>query len=381
MGAAGPGSEELRMLRASVREFVGRELQPHAAMVDRMDDTPPDLMQELRQKARDLGILSVNIPAEEGGAGLGLQASCVVREELGWTSQALSYAVRGPSPILLACTKEQKERFLYPCLRAERREAFALTETDGGSDAAAMRTTAAPKDGGFVLNGSKIFITNGDRADFSIVFAVTDPVKRARGGITAFLVERGTPGFRVGSLFGKMGWRGTGLAELVFEDCFVPAADVLGEVGGGFPLAMKWVDEGRLGMAASCVGTGDCLIEMCKAFVKGRQTFGRPLAERQGLQFMLADSAIELLAARTMVYDTAARADAGEDVRQAAAMTKVFATETAGRISDRAVQIHGGMGYVTELPVERFYRDVRQFRITEGSSEILRVLIARGILE
>jgi len=373
-------SDELKMLRASVREFVRRELQPVEHEVDRLDETPPDLMWSLRRKARDLGILGLTIPEADGGGGLGPTAYCVLREELGRTSQAMSYAVRGPSPILLAGTPCQKEKFLYPCLRAEKREAFAITEPDAGSDVTAMKTTAVARGDGFVLNGSKVFITNGDRADFTIVFALTDPAKRGRGGVTAFLVEKGTPGFAVGQVFGKMGWRGTGLVELVFSDCFVPRENVLGQVGQGLALAMQWIDEGRLGISASAVGSAERLIELSVRFVKERKTFGQLLADRQTIQLMLADSAMDTYAARTMVYATAARAEAGENIRQQAAMTKIFASEMVGRIADRAVQIHGGMGYVQETPVERYYRDVRFMRIAEGTSEVLRLLVARGVL-
>jgi alkylation response protein AidB-like acyl-CoA dehydrogenase len=373
-------ADELKMLRTSVKEFVRRELQPHEHAVDRLDHTPPDLMWDLRRKARDLGILGLTMPVEDGGSGLGAVAYCVLREELGWTSQAMSYAVRGPAPILLAGTPEQKEKFLYPCLRAEKREAFAITEPDAGSDVTAMKTTAVPRGDGFVLNGSKVFITNGDGADFTIVFAVTDPEKRGRGGITAFLVEKGTPGFGVGQVFGKMGWRGTGLVELVFSDCFVPRENILGQLGQGLALAMQWIDEGRLGISASAVGSAERMIELCARFVKERKSFGQFLADRQAMQLMLADSAMDTYAARTMVYDAAARAEAGENIRQRAAMTKIFASEMVGRIADRAVQIHGGMGYVQETPVERCYRDVRFMRIAEGTSEVLRLLVARGVL-
>ncbi|MBI2881776.1 MAG: acyl-CoA dehydrogenase family protein [Candidatus Tectomicrobia bacterium] len=374
-------SEELKLLRDMVRDFVAKELLPLEEQVEEADDVPPDVLRRLRTRARDLGLLGLNIPAECGGAGLGMLANCILREELGRTSLAMSYTIRGPSPVLSLGTPAQREKYLAPCLRAEKRDSFALTEPNAGSDAAAISTTAARDGDHFILNGTKIFVTDGQKADFAIVFAVTDKEKRAQGGITAFLVDKGTPGFRVGALFKKMGWRGTDLAELVFTDCRVPAESVLGEVGQGFAIAMKWIDQGRLGVAAAAVGTAERLLEMASQYARQRVTFGKPLADRQAIQWMIADSATEIAAARLLVYQAAGEGDRGRNVRSQAAMAKLYASEMVGRVADRTLQIHGGMGYMKELPIERMYRDVRYTRIAEGTSEILRHLIARGILK
>ncbi|MFQ5912351.1 MAG: acyl-CoA dehydrogenase family protein [Nitrospinota bacterium] len=373
--------EELKLLRDLVRNFVKKELVPLEDQVEEDDDVPPDTLRRLRTRARDLGLLGINIPKECGGSGLGMLANCIVREELGRTSLAMSYTVRGPSPILSLGAPEQREKYLEPCLRAEKRDCFALTEPNAGSDAAAISTTAVRDGDRFILNGTKIFVTDGRKADFVIVFAVTDKEKRARGGITAFLVDKGTPGFTVGTLFKKMGWRGTDLAELVFTDCRVPADNVLGEVGQGFPLAMQWIDQGRLGVAAAAVGTAERLLDMAADYARQRVTFGKPLADRQAIQWMIVDSATEIAAARLLVNSAAREGDRGRDVRRQAAMAKLYATEMAGRVADRALQIHGGMGYMKDLPIERMYRDVRYTRIAEGTSEILRFLIARSILK
>ena len=373
--------EELKLLRDMVRDFVKKALLPLEDQVEEADDVAPDVLRDLRVQARDLGLLGLCIPKECGGAGMGMLANCVVREELGRTSLAMSYAVRGPSPILSLGTAEQRERYLAPCLQAEKRDCFSLTEPNAGSDAAAIQTTAVRDGDDFILNGTKIFVTDGVKADFVILFAVTDKEKRARGGITAFLVDKGTPGFEVGSVFKKMGWRGTDLAELVFTDCRVPAAQVLGEVGQGFTLAMKWIDTGRLGIASAALGTAERLLKMATDYAGQRETFGRRLAERQAIQWMIADSATELKAARLLVYQAAWSGEQGRDTRQAAAMAKLYATEMVGRVSDRVLQIHGGMGYMKDLPIERMYRDVRMGRIADGTSEILRSFIARGILK
>ena len=373
--------EELKLLRDLVRRFVKKELLPLEDRVEEADDVPPDTLRRLRTEARELGLLGINIPEDRGGSGLGTLANCIVREELGRTSLAMSYTVRGPSPILSMGTPAQRERYLAPCLRAEKRDCFALTEPDAGSDAAAISTTAVRDGDRFILNGTKTFVTDGRKADFTIVFAVTDKKKRAQGGITAFLVDKGTPGFTVGALFKKMGWRGTDLAELIFTNCRVSADSVLGEVGQGFPIAMKWIDQGRLGVAAAAVGTAERLLSLATDYARQRVTFGKALAERQAIQWMLADSATEIAAARLLIYQAASQEDRGSDIRRQAAMAKLYATEMVGRVADRALQIHGGMGYMKDLPIERMYRDVRYTRIAEGTSEILRFLIARSLLK
>ena len=374
--------DALKLLRDTVRTFVTRELQPIERVVDERDEIPPADYKRLREKAVEMGLLGLAYPVDYGGSGLGVLAQCVVREEFGKSSDALRIAcTQGPNKMLLAGTEEQKERYLAPAIRGERLMAFAVTEPDAGSDAASIRTRAEAKNGGFILNGRKQFVTNGPIADAVIVFAVTDPEKRARGGITAFIVDRGTPGFSVGQVHKKLGWRGSPTSELVFDQCRVPNEQILGEMGQGFSLLMRFLDEQRLAVGAGCVGTADRLISMARDYARERQTFGKPIADRQAIQFMLADSAMEIHAGRLMVYDGARRMDGGERVTREAAIAKVFCSEMAGRVADRTLQIFGGMGYMKEMPVELMYRDLRNHRIAEGTSEILRLVIARDVLK
>jgi acyl-CoA dehydrogenase len=236
------------------------------------------------------------------------------------------------------------------------------------------------KDGGWVLNGRKHYINGGATADVVMVMAVTDPEKRARGGISAFLVDRGTPGFSVTRVDTTMGSEAIKLAELTFEDCFVPDDAVLGQVGGGFRFAMESLDEGRLNVACACLGVADRVLSMAIEHARQRQTFGKPLSERQAIQWMLVDSAVELHAARAMAYDMLRRIDAGQDAGAGPSMVKLFCSEMVGRVADRSVQVHGGMGLIRGFPVERFYRDIRHYRVGEGSSEVQRMVIARRLL-
>ncbi len=375
-------ADELKLLRDTVRTFVTRELQPIERVVDERDEIPPEDYARLRKKAAEMGLLGLAYPVAYGGSGLGVLAQCVVREEFGKSSDALRIAcTQGSNKMLLAGTEEQKERYLAPAIRGERLMAFAVTEPDAGSDAASIRTRAEAEDGGFILNGRKQFVTNGPIADAVIVFAVTDPEKRARGGITAFIVDRGTPGFSVGQVHKKLGWRGSPTSELVFDQCRVPNERILGEMGQGFSILMRFLDEQRLAVGAGCVGTADRLIALARDYARERQTFGKPIADRQAIQFMLADSAMEIHAGRLMVYDGTRRMDGGERVTREAAIAKVFCSEMAGRVADRTLQIFGGMGYMKEMPVELMYRDLRNHRIAEGTSEILRLVIARDVLK
>jgi acyl-CoA dehydrogenase len=374
--------DELRLLRDTVRTFVSRELQPIEQMVDELDEIPPDHYNRLRKKAVEMGLLGLAYPSEYGGSALGVLAQCVVREEFGKSSDALRIAcTQGPNKMLVAGTEEQKQRYLIPAIQGQCLMAFSITEPDAGSDAAAIRTRALPKEGGYVIDGQKHFVTNGPIADAVIVFAVTDPEKRARGGITAFIVDKGTPGFSVGQIHKKLGWRGSPTSELIFENCYVPEAQILGELGDGFPLLMRFLDEQRLAVGAGCVGTAERLLGMARDYARERVTFGKPISQRQAIQNMLADSAMEIHAGRLMVHDGARRLDGGERVTRKAAMAKVFCSEMAGRVADRTLQIFGGMGYMKDLPVEQMYRDVRNHRIAEGTSEILRLVIARDLLK
>jgi acyl-CoA dehydrogenase len=261
---------------------------------------------------------------------------------------------------------------------------FALTEPGAGSDAAAISTTAVKKENVWILNGTKHFITNAPRADVFTVLALNDKEKRARGGITAFIVEKGTPGLTIGKIFRAMGNVGSKPAEVIFEDCQVPEENIIGGpkmVGQGFRTAMKTLTEGRLTLSASMIGFAERSLSLARDHAKIRVQFGKPIAENQAIQWMLADSATEIYAATCMLYEAAARYDAEEKVDTQAAMVKLFASEMLGRITDRALQIYGGMGYIRESPIEHLYRDARMFRIVEGTSEIQRIIIARSVLK
>jgi acyl-CoA dehydrogenase len=373
-------SPELDELRAAVRRFVGREMEPLARQMDATGEAPAEVVTRLR----DGGYLGMRLAEADGGGGVGLFAYCLTLEELSrshrYFTLVLDYSSGlTPGAIARHGTPEQRAKYLPGLISGATRTAFALTEPEAGSDSAAIRTRAVRAPGGWRIDGRKHFISGGGSADFIMLMAVTDPEKRARGGITAFLVDRGTPGFTVTREEETIGSI-VRLAELTFENCFVPDAAVLGTVGGGFPIAMASLTDGRLGVSCSCIGAADRLLEMAVAHARDRSTFGKPLAERQAIQWMLADSAIELRAARALAYDTLRQVEAGRDVGTAASMCKVFCSEMVGRVADRVVQIHGGMGLVRSWPVERFYRDIRHYRVGEGASEIQRMLIARGLL-
>jgi alkylation response protein AidB-like acyl-CoA dehydrogenase len=374
-------SPELALLKDTVKQFAVNELNPHERLVDDRNEVPPDLYRRLRKQSAELGILGTQLPEEYGGAGLGCMAWVVVREALGWTSQTLRLVVTpGPTQMVLAGTAAQRERYIPPVVRGDWTSAFAITEPGAGSDPAGMETQAVRDGNHYILNGSKHFITNGTRADFVIVFAVTDKAKRAHGGISAFIVEKGTPGFTYGAGYHSLGWRGTPHSELIFQDCAVPVENLLGEEGEGFKIMMRFLDEGRLSVAASCTGTAERMLDLAISYAKERQTFGRPLADRQAIQWMLAESAVEIHAARLMTYHAAEKIDRGERATMEAGMAKLHATEMGGRVVDRVLQVFGGIGAMTEMPIELAYRDMRLQRLGEGTSEIQRVIIARGLL-
>ena len=375
--------EEYRLLKQIVRRFVDEELIPLEDEVEGRNDVPPEQLAVLKKKAQDLGLYALNMPQEVGGGGLSTLAMCLVEEELGRTADALIRRVFGQVyEMLVQCQGEQRERYLYPTVRGDKITCLALTEPNAGSDAANIETTAVQRGDAFVLNGRKHFISDGDIADYAIVFAVTDKALRARGGITAFLVDRGTPGFTTGRVQPMMGHRGYHHSELVFEDCRVPAAQVLGQVGEGFKLVMTTLSRVRLAhIGARAVGMAERLLEMARQHALSRRQFGRAIAEFQLVQGMLADSATEAYATRLMVYNTAWEIDQGRDVRTKISMVKLYASEMQSRVVDRVLQIFGGMGFCKELPVERMYRDARVTRIYDGTSEIHRTIIARQLLK
>lgn len=375
-------SPELAEMRAAIRRFTQQQLEPIAQEIDRTGQLPERTVPLLREH----GYLGMRLPAQFGGGDFDLPTYCLVLEEFSRSHRIFTLildATSGLNPIAIARfgTAAQQERYLAGLCAGTLNAAFALTEPAAGSDAQAIQTRAERRGDGWVLNGRKHYISGAHIADVVLVMAVTDPGKRARGGITAFLVDKGTPGFTVSRVDTTIGSEPIKLAELAFDDCVLPAGCVLGEVGQGFKVAMSSLTSGRMGVACSCLGAADRLLEMAAQHARERITFGKPLAERQAIQWMLADSATELALARAFVYETLRRLHAGEDTGSAPSMCKLAASEMVGRVADRVVQIHGGMGLVRGFPVERFYRDIRHYRVGEGSSEIQRMLIAREVLQ
>ncbi|KMY67043.1 acyl-CoA dehydrogenase [Desulfocarbo indianensis] len=378
--------ENLALMVETIRRFVKKDLDPISQQVEKDDRIPDGIVEAMRE----LGLFGLSIPEEFGGLGLGALGECLVYEELSKTNACFRTRVAtnngiGSQGIVLDGTPEQKERYLPRLASGEWTACFALTEPEAGSDAANIQTTAELVEGRWLLNGRKHFITNGSESHVATVFALTDKSKRAKGGITAFIVEKTYPGFSVGTIESKMGMRGSHTCELIFDNCEVPAENVIGgqaKVGQGFKTAMKTLDKGRLTMAASALGAAQRLLELSVDYAKQRVQFGRPIAEFQAVQFMLADMASQIYAARQMLYHAAwLRDKRGSAVIKEASMVKLFCTEMAGRVADMAVQVHGGMGYMKDYPVERFYRDLRLTRIYEGTSEIQRLVIAREMLK
>jgi len=375
-------SEELNMIRAQTRKFVEKEIMPREMKLAEADEMPPEIVAKLRE----MGYFGIKTPPEYGGLGLGLTGYCVVQEEMGRSHSSVNLIISGNNSIgsmgiLNDGTEEQKRKYLPKLASGEWISALALTEPGAGSDAAAISTRAEKKGDRWVINGMKHFITRADIADVFTVMALTDKEKRAKGGITAFIVEKGTPGLVVGKPQRSMGSDTVKQCEVYFEDCEVPAENVIGEVGQGFRVVMKVLEDGRIGQAARALGATRRLLDLSANWAKQRVQFGKPIAERQAIQWMLADMARDIYAAECMVYDAARRKDSKESLPKEAAIVKLFASEMAFRAADSALQIHGGMGYMKESPVEFFFRDLRLLRIIEGTSEIQRVVISREVLK
>ena len=375
-------ADTLEDLLAAVRRFVDGRLVPLEAQVDADDDVPPELVAEMR----DLGLFGLTIPEAYGGLGLGMEEEARVAMELGRTSPAFRSVFGttigiGSQGIVIDGTDAQKQHWLPRMARGEVIASFCLTEPEAGSDAAALRTRAHRRGDRYVLEGTKRYITNAPRAGVFTVMARTADTERPADGISAFIVDAATPGIRLGRPEKKMGQRGAPICDVVFDGCEVPAeASVGGVEGRGFRTAMKVLDRGRLHIAAICVGTASRLIDEMTRYAAERRQFGRPIADFQLVQAMLADSETERRAARALVLEAARSRDAGARVTMEAAMSKYFASEMVGRVADRAVQVFGGAGYVADYGIERFYRDVRLFRIYEGTSQIQQLVIARELL-
>jgi len=381
--------EEHRLLQDTVRRFVRQELLPLEPLVLQRDTQgltgeellPAEAEDRLLAQARAAGLWGLDVPEEFGGLNLGALPKCLATEELYKTVTPFTFPPDAPNLHMLmqTCTPEQRERYLLPYASGEKRSAIAISEPGAGSDPAGMLTTAVKKGDQWVINGRKIWISRAHIADFMIVMALTDKEKRARGGITAFLVDKGTPGLvlqrQIPVIGGHAPW------EVVFEDLTVPDSQVLGQVGQGFAPMQLRLTVRRLEIGSWCVGLAQRCLDMMVAYARQRQTFGQRLADRQAIQWFIADSATDIHAARLMTHHGAWKFDQGEDVRQEASMLKVFATEMATRVADRAMQTHGGMGMSKELPLEFIYRRLRPMRIFEGPTEIHRWVIARTLLK
>ncbi len=372
----------LAALLESIARFVRERLVPNEALVADNDAIPDAIVAQMKT----LGLFGLSIPVEYGGIGLTMEEEVRVAFELGRTSPAFRSLIGtnngiGSQGIVLDGTPEQKARYLPRLASGELIGSFALTEPGSGSDAASLATTAIRDGADYALNGTKRYITNAPEAGIFTVMARTDASDRSAHGISAFIVERNTRGLSLGKPDRKMGQRGAHTCDVIFDDCRVPATQLIGgREGVGFKTAMKVLDKGRLHIAAVCVGAAERMLADALAYALERKQFGQPIAEFQLVQAMLADSKTEIYAAHSMVLDAARRRDDGEDVGTEAACAKLFASEMCGRVADRAVQIHGGAGYIADYAIERFYRDVRLFRLYEGTSQIQQLVIARNMI-
>lgn len=377
-------SDTLEQLIGAVRRFVEERLIPLEAQVAEEDRIPDEVVDEMR----DLGLFGLTIPEEYGGLGLNTEEECRVVLELGHTSPAFRSVIGtnngiGSQGLVMDGTEEQKNLYLPRLATGEIIGSFALTEPDAGSDSAALKMKAVADGDDYLLSGTKRYITNAQSAQLFTVFSRTDPEEPGSRGVSAFLVDADSAGITLGSAYKKMGQQGAHVCDVIFENCRVPKANIIGgpdRTNKGFQTAMKTLDRGRIHISALAVGCAKRLITLSVAYALDRKQFGQPIAEFQLLQGMLADSQAECYAAECMVLDAARRRDAGEAVNMLASCCKLFATEMVGRVADRAVQIHGGAGYIEEYAVARFYRDVRLFRIYEGTSQIQQIIIARNLI-
>jgi alkylation response protein AidB-like acyl-CoA dehydrogenase len=369
-------TEEQELLRQTFREFVNKEIKPIAAKIDQEEKIP----RELIEKLAEIGALGISFPEEYGGGGFGEVGYCIMQEEIarGCMSTATFIGAHqsiGANAIYLGGNEEQKKKYLVPLAKGEKIGAFCLTEPQAGSDSFNVKTKAELQGDYWVLNGEKLWITNGGIADIVTVFARTEK------GISAFIVETNTPGFIAGPPEKKMGIKGSTTNAITFDNVKVPKENLLGQEGRGFLLAMKTLDAGRLGLGAACLGAAKELLEMSVKYARERIQFDQPIANFQGIQFMIADMTTMIFNMESIVYRTAVDYDFKKDISRQSAMVKLYCSESLDRIADYAVQIHGGMGYSREYPVERFYRDARINRIFEGTNEIQRGIIARDIIK
>lgn len=373
-------TEEQQMLKEMVRDFADHEVKPKAAEIDETGEFPWDTI----MKMGELGLMGVPFPKEYGGAGMDNVCYAIAVEEIsrvcGSTGITLAAHISlGTNPIYLFGTEEQKKKYLPPLASGKELAAFGLTEPGAGSDAGATETTAVLKNGEWVINGTKNFITNGSLASTYVITAMTDKGKGTRG-ISSFIVEKNAPGFRAGKKEDKLGLRGSDTSELIFDDCRIPRANLLGRENEGFKQFLTILDGGRISIGAMALGIAQGALDESIKYAKERQQFGQPIANFQAIQFMLSDMGTEIEAARHLVYHAARLEDEGKDYLKASAMAKLFASEVAMRATTKAIQIHGGYGYTRDYPVERMFRDAKLCEIGEGTSEIQRIVIARSLL-
>ena len=374
---------EQQMVVDTVRGFVEKELCPHEDEVERTGVVPPELGESIKRKVLDLGFYAPNLPVEVGGGGLDNLTFALLERELGRTSMALSVFWGRPSGILMGCSGEQRERYLYPAARGERFDALAMTEPGAGSDVRGMQCAARPDGDDWIVNGTKHFISHADLADFVIVFVATGEEETARGPkkrITCFLVDRGTPGFEIRPGYDSVSHRGYHNCILTFDDCRLPSAQILGEVHRGFEVANEWLYATRITVATMCVGRARRVFDLALAHAAERRQFGQPIGRFQGVSFKLADMITEIDAADWLTLAAAWRLDRGLPADREIASAKVYASEMLARVTDEAIQVHGGMGLMSDLPLARFWRDARVERIWDGTSEIQRHIIGRDLL-
>lgn len=376
-------SDEQNMLVATTRAFVEKELYPYEAEVERTREVRPDLVRQVIARAREAGLYAANMPEDLGGGGLGTVSMCLVDRELGRASYALHYLVARPSNILQACVGEQRERYLFPAIRGEKIDCLAMTEPDAGSDVRSMKCTARQDGPDWVINGEKHFISHADLADFVILFAASGEEDTPRGRkkrITSFLIDKDTPGFEILPGYVSVSHRGYQNSRLRFDNCRVPASQLLGEPHKGFEVANDWLGATRLQVAATCLGRSYRALELATDWAAQRRQFGQQIGKFQGVSFKLADMKTMLQQAELLTLWAAWRHEQNEMRDEDAAMAKLAASEALAKIADEALQIYGGMGLMEDLPLERIWRDARVERIWEGTSEIQRHIISRAML-
>ncbi len=376
-------TDEQQMIVDTVRSFVEHEIYPHEDAVERSGEVPKEIADEIKRKTIELGFYACNFPEDVGGAGLSHVNFALVERELGRGSMALNHFFGRPQNILMACKGDQRERYLLPAVRGERMDALAMTEPDAGSDVRGMKCSAVRDGGDWVLNGSKHFISGADHADFFIVFVATGVDETPRGPkkrITTFLVDRGTPGFEVRDGYASVSHRGYKNCILDFDNCRLPDAQVLGEVDGGFAVMNEWLYATRITVATMSVGRARRCFDYALSYAAEREQFGQPIGKFQGVSFQIADMITEIDAADMLTLSAAWRLDEGLPANREIASAKVYATEMLARVTDATLQIYGGMGLMSDFPIERFWRDARVERIWDGTSEIQRHIISRELL-